>query len=145
MSQGITQINMKGKRNLTLCEKSLCNILERKKKGMVFYYYFYECMFKLFFHVLPLEYAVLKLTISSYSGNPTYLPKFLNRSSSGPHKGRADDWADPWMRSKSPSGRKSRPTRRQSYSSGSSYSSSRYIGFVCLDIYLYYIKIRNKS
>lgn len=45
------------------------------------------------------------------------------------HRGRGDEWADPWMRSKSPSGRKtgsgSRPSRRQSYSSGSSYSSSR--------------------
>ncbi|PNF25876.1 hypothetical protein B7P43_G11125, partial [Cryptotermes secundus] len=44
------------------------------------------------------------------------------------HRGRGDEWADPWMRSKSPSGRKtgsaSRPSRRQSYSSGSSYSSS---------------------
>jgi hypothetical protein len=45
------------------------------------------------------------------------------------HRGRGDEWADPWMRSKSPSGRKtgsgSRPSRRQSYSSGSSYSTSR--------------------
>ncbi|XP_069677919.1 zinc finger CCCH domain-containing protein 18 isoform X2 [Periplaneta americana] len=44
------------------------------------------------------------------------------------HRGRGDEWADPWMRSKSPSGRKtgsgSRPSRRQSYSSGSSYSTS---------------------
>lgn len=42
------------------------------------------------------------------------------------HRGRADEWADPWMRSKSPSTRKtgSRPSRRQSYSSGSSYSTS---------------------
>nr|CAD7197580.1 unnamed protein product [Timema douglasi] len=42
------------------------------------------------------------------------------------HKGRGDEWADPWMRSKSPTGRKSggRPTRKQSYSTGSSYSSS---------------------
>lgn len=44
------------------------------------------------------------------------------------HRGRGDEWADPWMRSKSPSARKtgsgSRPSRRQSYSSGSSYSSS---------------------
>ncbi|XP_034239984.1 zinc finger CCCH domain-containing protein 18-like [Thrips palmi] len=49
------------------------------------------------------------------------------KSSSAPHRGgRGDEWADPWMRSKSPtSNRKSRPTRRQSYSSGSSYSSSR--------------------
>lgn len=36
--------------------------------------------------------------------------------------GRGDEWSDPWMRSKSPAGRKS--GRRQSYSSGSSYSSS---------------------
>nr|CAD7443590.1 unnamed protein product [Timema bartmani] len=43
------------------------------------------------------------------------------------HKGRGDEWADPWMRSKSPTGRKAggRPTRKQSYSTGSSYSSSR--------------------
>lgn len=50
------------------------------------------------------------------------------KSSSAPHRGgRGDEWADPWMRSKSPTSgnRKSRPTRRQSYSSGSSYSSSR--------------------
>ena len=48
------------------------------------------------------------------------------------HRGRGDEWADPWMRSKSPSARKtgsgSRPSRRQSYSSGSSYSSSRLVG-----------------
>lgn len=37
--------------------------------------------------------------------------------------GRGDEWADPWMRSKSPLGRKTR-SRKQSYSSGSSYSSS---------------------
>lgn len=47
------------------------------------------------------------------------------RPSAGPHRGRADEWADPWMRSKSPTTRKSRPSRRQSYSSGSSGSSSR--------------------
>ncbi|KAJ9576996.1 hypothetical protein L9F63_006433 [Diploptera punctata] len=42
------------------------------------------------------------------------------------HRGRGDEWADPWMRSKSPSARKtgSRPSRRQSYSSGSTYSTS---------------------
>jgi hypothetical protein len=48
------------------------------------------------------------------------------------HRGRGDEWADPWMRSKSPSARKtgsaSRPSRRQSYSSGSSYSTSRSVG-----------------
>lgn len=37
--------------------------------------------------------------------------------------GRADEWSDPWMRSKSPAGR--RKERKRSYSSGSSYSSSR--------------------
>lgn len=36
--------------------------------------------------------------------------------------GRGDEWSDPWMRSKSPAGRKRR--RKHSYSSGSSYSSS---------------------
>lgn len=36
--------------------------------------------------------------------------------------GRGDEWSDPWMRSKSPVGRKG--GRRRSYSSGSSYSSS---------------------
>ncbi|XP_063919957.1 zinc finger CCCH domain-containing protein 18 isoform X2 [Zophobas morio] len=35
---------------------------------------------------------------------------------------RGDEWSDPWMRSKSPAGRKS--GRKRSYSSGSSYSSS---------------------
>ncbi|XP_045462330.1 zinc finger CCCH domain-containing protein 18-like isoform X2 [Harmonia axyridis] len=35
---------------------------------------------------------------------------------------RADDWSDPWMRSKSPAGKRS--GRKRSYSSGSSYSSS---------------------
>lgn len=53
--------------------------------------------------------------------------------------GRGDEWADPWMRSKSPGGRGKPATRysgggggregggggRRSYSSGSSYSSSR--------------------
>ena len=42
---------------------------------------------------------------------------------------RGDEWADPWMRRKSPgSGRRhgtSGRSRKQSYSSGSSYSSSR--------------------
>lgn len=48
------------------------------------------------------------------------------------HRGCGDEWADPWMRSKSPSAKKtgcaSRPSRRQSYSSGSSYSTSRLVG-----------------
>ncbi|KAL3285268.1 hypothetical protein HHI36_019378 [Cryptolaemus montrouzieri] len=35
---------------------------------------------------------------------------------------RADEWSDPWMRSKSPAGKRS--GRKRSYSSGSSYSSS---------------------
>lgn len=47
------------------------------------------------------------------------------------HRGRGDEWADPWMRSKSPTGRKTGgnkwSSRRQSYTSGSSYTSSRYI------------------
>lgn len=43
---------------------------------------------------------------------------------------RGDEWADPWMRRKSPGSVRrnrtsSRRSRRQSYSSGSSYSSSR--------------------
>lgn len=39
--------------------------------------------------------------------------------------GRGDEWNDPWMRSKSP-GREKRGRRdRRSYSSNSSYSSSR--------------------
>lgn len=49
------------------------------------------------------------------------------RPTSGSRGGRGDEWADPWMRSKSPTARKSRSSRRQSYSSGSSYSSSRYL------------------
>ncbi|EFA01123.1 zinc finger CCCH domain-containing protein 18 [Tribolium castaneum] len=36
---------------------------------------------------------------------------------------RGDEWSDPWMRSKSPAGRKA-SGRKRSYSSGSSYSSS---------------------
>jgi nuclear protein NHN1 len=36
---------------------------------------------------------------------------------------RGDEWSDPWMRSKSPAGRKG-AGRKRSYSSGSSYSSS---------------------
>ncbi|XP_015605861.1 zinc finger CCCH domain-containing protein 18 isoform X2 [Cephus cinctus] len=45
-------------------------------------------------------------------------------------RGRGDEWADPWMRRKSPSAVRRNPTssrrpRRQSYSSGSSYSSTR--------------------
>lgn len=46
-------------------------------------------------------------------------------------RGRGDEWADPWMRRKSPTvsrrNTSSRRSRRQSYSSGSSYSSSRLI------------------
>ena len=41
-------------------------------------------------------------------------------------RARADEWADPWMRSKSPS-RKTSVSRNKSYSSRSSYSSSRYV------------------
>lgn len=40
---------------------------------------------------------------------------------------RGDEWSDPWMRSKSPNARKAATGRKRSYSSGSSYSSSRYI------------------
>lgn len=40
-------------------------------------------------------------------------------------QGRGDEWSDPWMRSKSPAGRRTE-SRKRSYSSGSSYSSSRY-------------------
>lgn len=45
--------------------------------------------------------------------------------------GRADDWNDPWMRSKSPGrgGEKRSRRDRRSYSSNSSYSSSRYVHF----------------
>lgn len=39
-------------------------------------------------------------------------------------QGRGDEWSDPWMRSKSP-GRRKEGGRKRSYSSGSSYSSSR--------------------
>ncbi|KAG5879998.1 hypothetical protein JTB14_010117 [Gonioctena quinquepunctata] len=39
-------------------------------------------------------------------------------------QGRGDEWQDPWMRSKSPAGRRKEPGRKRSYSSGSSYSSS---------------------
>lgn len=39
-------------------------------------------------------------------------------------QGRGDEWSDPWMRSKSPAGRR-KESRKRSYSSGSSYSSSR--------------------
>ncbi|XP_026280334.1 zinc finger CCCH domain-containing protein 18 [Frankliniella occidentalis] len=61
--------------------------------------------------------------IVQHSRKPSYKD---DKPSGGPHKGgRGDEWADPWMRSKSPTARKSRPSRRQSYSSGSSYSSSR--------------------
>nr|XP_023025257.1 zinc finger CCCH domain-containing protein 18-like isoform X2 [Leptinotarsa decemlineata] len=38
--------------------------------------------------------------------------------------GRGDEWSDPWMRSKSPAGRRKDSGRKRSYSSGSSYSSS---------------------
>ncbi|KAJ1531468.1 hypothetical protein ONE63_000143 [Megalurothrips usitatus] len=60
--------------------------------------------------------------IVQHTRKPSYKDE---KSGSGPNRGRGDEWADPWMRSKSPNARKSRPTRRQSYSSGSSYSSSR--------------------
>lgn len=39
--------------------------------------------------------------------------------------GRGDEWNDPWMRSKSPV--REKRTKRRSYSSNSSYSSSRYL------------------
>lgn len=39
-------------------------------------------------------------------------------------QGRGDEWSDPWMRSKSPAGRRKEAGRKRSYSSGSSYSSS---------------------
>lgn len=49
-------------------------------------------------------------------------------------RGRGDEWADPWMRRKSPSAVRrntsSRRSRRQSYSSGSSYSSTRYYSYL---------------
>lgn len=45
--------------------------------------------------------------------------------------GRADEWSDPWMRSKSPAGRRKEGGRKRSYSSGSSYSSSRYVNIIC--------------
>ncbi|CAH1961174.1 unnamed protein product [Acanthoscelides obtectus] len=41
-------------------------------------------------------------------------------------RGRGDEWQDPWMRLKSPAGRRNKE-RKRSYSSGSSYSSSRYV------------------
>uniref|UniRef100_A0A0V0G4J6 Putative dna-directed rna polymerase ii subunit rpb1-like protein n=1 Tax=Triatoma dimidiata TaxID=72491 RepID=A0A0V0G4J6_TRIDM len=54
--------------------------------------------------------------------SPSPRPRGSDRS------GRGDEWADPWMRSKSPtrkgSGTMSRSTRKKSYSSRSSYSSS---------------------
>lgn len=50
-------------------------------------------------------------------------------------RGRGDEWADPWMRRKSPSAVRrntsSRRPRRQSYSSCSSYSSTRYDIQIC--------------
>lgn len=46
-------------------------------------------------------------------------------------RGRGDEWTDSWMKRKSPVGRHtSRRLRKQSYSSGSSYSSSRYCNFI---------------
>ncbi|XP_073974192.1 uncharacterized protein isoform X2 [Rhodnius prolixus] len=54
--------------------------------------------------------------------SPSPRPRGSDRS------GRGDEWADPWMRSKSPTrkgtGTTSRSTRKKSYSSRSSYSSS---------------------
>lgn len=49
-----------------------------------------------------------------------------DRSTSRPRRG--DDWSDPWMRSKSPGGggRSKLRGRKKSYSSHSSFSSSRY-------------------
>lgn len=45
--------------------------------------------------------------------------------------GRGDEWNDPWMRSKSPGRERGRRDRR-SYSSNSSYSSSRLILVICM-------------
>lgn len=39
--------------------------------------------------------------------------------------GRGDEWNDPWMRSKSPVRDREKRPKRRSYSSNSSYSSSR--------------------
>jgi nuclear protein NHN1 len=60
-------------------------------------------------------------------------------------RGRGDEWADPWMRRKSPGSLRrrhanssTRHSRKQSYSSGSSYSSSRYVGpmWPCFTIFI---------
>ena len=64
---------------------------------------------------------------------------------------RGDEWADPWMRHKSPSGRRrskhstSRKSRKQSYSSGSSYSSSRFVPYIVNFFYLIMFDVLFKS
>lgn len=61
-------------------------------------------------------------------------------------RGRGDEWADPWMRRKSPTSvsrrrHSSRRSRKQSYSSGSSYSSSRYVELTNFGLFIIVIAL----
>ncbi|XP_050544752.1 zinc finger CCCH domain-containing protein 18 [Daktulosphaira vitifoliae] len=71
----------------------------------------------------PNREVIVQRTEKSYSPQPSGHRNRRDRSSSRPHRG--DDWADPWMRSKSPGGRSKLRGRKKSYSSHSSFSSSR--------------------
>lgn len=70
-------------------------------------------------------------TLFNCSPQPSGHRNRRDRSSSRPRRG--DDWSDPWMRSKSPGGRSKLRGRKKSYTSHSSFSSSRYhIAIFCL-------------
>lgn len=57
-----------------------------------------------------------------------FVRRYRGRREESPRldRGRGDEWADPWMRTKSPASGRRRRRRKNTYSSGSSYSSSRY-------------------
>ncbi|XP_050434351.1 zinc finger CCCH domain-containing protein 18 isoform X2 [Adelges cooleyi] len=73
----------------------------------------------------PNREVIVQRSEKSYSPQPSGHRNRRDRSLSRPRRG--DDWADPWMRSKSPGGgsRSKLRGRKKSYSSHSSFSSSR--------------------
>ncbi|XP_018325408.1 zinc finger CCCH domain-containing protein 18 isoform X2 [Agrilus planipennis] len=75
-------------------------------------------------HRVPDYYPTAKYEEDPSSSTKLRKPKrevIVQRVEEDRRPARGDEWSDPWMRSKSPAGRKG---RRRSYSSGSSYSSS---------------------
>lgn len=76
------------------------------------------------FNLLECSLIAIFILYINYSPQPSGHRNRRDRSSSRPRRG--DDWSDPWMRSKSPGGRSKLRGRKKSYSSHSSFSSSRY-------------------